>query len=71
MGEQLRLEDAATRVPGRCASELRHVDMGKTHKSLCSEMGLWTNCRDWGACVADKRGAINEHQPSEHHGESD
>lgn len=40
-------------TPGECPLESKCVDMGKSLKSYCDEMGLWTNCREFGSCTSD------------------
>ena len=45
----------ADRTPGMCAMESAVVDMGRQLKSLCDEMGVWTNCRGMGHCTSDGR----------------
>lgn len=45
--------EQARMTPGDCPHETKCVDMGKSLKSYCDEMGLWTNCRDLGECTSD------------------
>lgn len=45
--------EQARMTPGECPLESKCVDMGKSLKSYCDEMGLWTNCREFGSCTSD------------------
>lgn len=49
------MTDLARAVPGECPLESKRADMGKSIKSYREEMGLWTNCREFGSCTSDGR----------------
>ena len=51
-------------TPGECPHEAKHVDTGKSVKSFCGEMGVWTNCRDLG-CTSDGKWHGKRHEDEE------
>jgi hypothetical protein len=51
---QTILDLFAERVPGKCPDEGGTVEVGGT-KSFCIPWDCWTNCREVGRCVYERR----------------